>query len=109
VSESLKRLTAFVVESVEEDTVITPPELAMRKQLVNVALSLKHSVCEDPWYTCPQATQERDGGETIRDDMTGQPCECHVVETQQKLFTVLAAMYADRPDGRNILITAGRF
>jgi hypothetical protein len=109
VIKDLKRLTAFVIESIDEDTATSLPEVAMRKQIVNLALSLKHDVHDDSWHTCPAATKERDGGECGRDNMRGGPCECHVSEIQARLLTVLASMYADRPGGRDVLITAGRF
>jgi hypothetical protein len=106
--DSLSRLTKFVVEAVQDDMTTPRHELAMRKQILNVALSLRHTVCGDSWYTCPQATHDREGDVTSREDVVGEPCECHVDDTQQRLFTVLATMYGDRPGARDILSSTGR-
>ena len=83
-NEDLATLVKFVIESVDEDVTSSRSEVAMRKQIMNIALSLPHTVCG-----------------------LG-PCECSVSGTQAKLFTVLATMYANRPGAREIITAAGR-
>lgn len=81
-NQGLKELIMFVVEAVEEDIQSSPSEKAMRKQIVNLALSMTYCV---------------EGA-----------CASHVIDAQRKMFIVLATMYADRPGGRKVLANAER-
>lgn len=78
----LKELIRFVVEAIEEDIDSSPSERAMRKQFVNLALSLSYG-------------------------LEGE-CVPHIIDTQRKMFIVLASVYANRPGGREVLINAER-
>jgi hypothetical protein len=75
-------------------------EVDAKRQLLRDAVSAKHAVCEDPWYTCPAATEARDGGECGKDDMRGEPCECGRDDRLHRACRLLALPYADHPDYR---------
>lgn len=47
-----------------------------KRDVIAALEAVRHRVVEDCWYTCPAATEERDGGECCNDDLTGDPCDC---------------------------------
>lgn len=73
-------------------------DIEAKKQTISTLLSAKHAVCEDSWYTCPAATEERDGGECGQDDMRGEPCECGRDDRLITHLCLLALPYADHPE-----------
>jgi hypothetical protein len=75
-------------------------EVEAKRQLLADALAEKHTVVEDCWYTCPAATEERDGGETCNDADSGKPCNCGRDARVEQRLRLLAMSYADHPDHR---------
>lgn len=75
-------------------------EIEAKRQLLADALAEKHVVVEDCWYTCPAATEERDGGETCNDAEGGKPCNCGRDARVERRLRLLAMPYVDHPDQR---------
>ncbi|WP_435111901.1 DUF6221 family protein [Nocardiopsis synnemataformans] len=73
-------------------------EIEARRAILADALAEKHAVVEDSWYTCPAATEERDGGECGNDDLADAPCECGRDNRVGRLLSRLAFVYADHSD-----------
>lgn len=98
---------APVFESTEDalhiaahDPARTLLEIEAKRQLLADALAEKHVVVEDCWYTCPAATEERDGGETCNDADSDKPCNCGRDARVERRLRLLAMSYADHPDHR---------
>jgi hypothetical protein len=68
--------------------------------LVDDLLAERHQVVEDCWYTCPAATEERDGGETCNDADGGKPCNCGRDARVARRLGLLAMPYIGHPDYR---------
>jgi hypothetical protein len=61
--------------------------------LLEDALARKHLVVEgDGWFTCPAATEERDGDTCHRDDAGGQ-CDCGRDAAVERTMKTLALAY----------------
>ena len=72
-------------------------DIAAKRRIVELALSWKHYVCEDGWYTCDAATEEIEGETNLRDDH-GTRCDCGTELRRDALLRLLAAPYVDHPD-----------
>lgn len=73
-------------------------DLDSKRAMLDDLLSEKHTVIdEDCWYTCSQATDERDGGSTCRDDVEGTPCDCGRDDRVRRRLLILARPYAQHP------------
>lgn len=82
-------------------------EVAAKLALVDDLLAERHVVCEDPWYTCGLATEERDGGECIHEAEQGR-CTCGLDARRDRRLRLLALPYASHPDYREEwAVTAG--
>jgi hypothetical protein len=55
--------------------------------------SWKHEVCDDGWYTCAAATEEREGEECIDDSRRGGPCDCGRDIRADRTLAALAAAW----------------
>lgn len=74
-------------------------DIDAKRQLIEDIISDRHRVVEDCWYTCPAATEERDGGESCHEDANGQ-CDCGRDKRVERRLRLLAMPYADHPDWR---------
>lgn len=75
-------------------------EVEAKRRLIGFLTDLKHDVNgEDPWYTCPAATIEHDGGEA-KGELAGQGCLCGRDDRVREGLTLLALPYAGRADYR---------
>lgn len=74
-------------------------EVAAKRAIVAHVLTWKHTVVEDCWYTCPAATEERDGG-TNCNDAAGDECDCGTGVRRGEVLRRLASVYADHPSYR---------
>ncbi|MGW5477689.1 DUF6221 family protein [Streptomyces sp. NPDC004008] len=63
--------------------------IAKDRELLNDLLAEKHHVVEDPAYTCPAATTERDGGQNYQQG----PCDCDRDTRVQRRVRLLAEGY----------------
>jgi hypothetical protein len=63
--------------------------IAADRKLLDDLLAEKHHVCIDSWYTCPAATEERDGG-TYAETTGGGSCDCGRDERVQRRVRLLA-------------------
>lgn len=81
------------------DPVSVLTDLDSKRAMLDDLLSEKHAVIEDDnWFTCAQATEERDGGATDREDMQGQPCDCGRDYRVRRRLLILARPYIQHPD-----------
>ncbi|MFF7190508.1 DUF6221 family protein [Streptomyces sp. NPDC008222] len=62
------------------------------RELLDDILAEKHHISDDPWYTCPAATRERDGG-TYAETEGGGQCSCGRDERAQRRIRTLAEGY----------------
>lgn len=74
-------------------------EVQAKRALLADVEAEKHYTCEDPWYTCKAATEERDGGYYAETDGSG-PCDCGRNERVEQRLRFLAAPYTDHPEFR---------
>lgn len=74
-------------------------EVDAKRRLLDRALAKQHTVCEDGWYTCGAATEERDGGECCDEGRIG-PCDCGRDAEVDAVLGLLALPYASHPDYR---------
>ncbi|MEU0991948.1 DUF6221 family protein [Streptomyces sp. NPDC005953] len=95
---SNRQLQATVRHIARHDPARALREVTAKRELLDEHLAAKHSVCEDSWYTCPAATEDRDGGVCSQDDMHGEPCECGRDDRLARTLQLLALPYADHPD-----------
>jgi hypothetical protein len=75
--------------------------VAAHREIVATISSWKHTVCEDPWYTCSAAEYERDGGERAgrrRADRHGV-CDCGRDERVAAILTKLAESWGIKEQG----------
>lgn len=70
--------------------------VARDRQLLDLLLAEEHHVAEDQWYTCPAATQERDGGTYAETDGGGR-CTCGRDARVAAYLAVLAEAYEEGP------------
>jgi hypothetical protein len=75
-------------------------ECAAKRRIVAEVESWRHLVVEDCWYTCPAATEEREGETTCNDATRGGSCDCGRDLRAQRVLAPLALPYADHPDYR---------
>jgi hypothetical protein len=64
---------------------------AALRAVVTEVESWTHAVCDDPWYTCPAATEEREGSECIRE--RGGPCDCGRDARADRTLSALAGVW----------------
>lgn len=81
---------------------VTPEAVLQRLTADRLAVAhltaQRHEVCEgDPWYTCAQATEERDGGDCLDDGRRGGPCDCGRDARVQRGLQLLAQGYGWTP------------
>jgi hypothetical protein len=69
---------------------------AMRALIADISAE-KHRVIDDQYYTCPAATEERDGGSYGETDGGGW-CSCGRDERVQRRLRHLASVYPDCPE-----------
>ena len=85
----------------EHDDMRVLADLASKRAIIEYAQTWLHLVVEgDCWFTCPAATEERDGGESCNDDERGKPCDCGAEWRQAKILGHFASVYADHSDYR---------
>jgi Family of unknown function (DUF6221) len=72
---------------------------AAHEALLDDLLAQRHYVCEDAWYTCAVATEERDGGTTARDD--AGDCDCGRDMEVERRVRLLALAYRHHPGYRD--------
>lgn len=70
---------------------------ADRKLLADLLAECHRVNEEDPWYTCPAATEERDGGECMDEDRKG-PCDCGRDARVQRRVRLLVEGYGWKDD-----------
>jgi len=70
-------------------------EIEAKRQLIDLVLDMKHTVVEDPWYTCGAATEDRDGGKTGRD--YGLGCDCGLEDRQLAILVPMTLPYGGLP------------
>lgn len=76
-------------------------EIAAKRALLDAAVARTHTIVDgDCWFTCPAATEERDGGENCN-DKSGDSCDCGRDYALRKLLLHLAAPYEPHWDYRN--------
>lgn len=84
------------VQAQSEHIAANSPKAVLRRikadrELLADLLAEKHMVNDgDCWYTCPAATQERDGGETCNDGLEGEPCDCGRDERVERRIRIIA-------------------
>lgn len=71
-------------------------ECAAKRRIVEELLATRHEVVEDCWYTCAEATEERDGGTCCDDSRRGTGCDCGRDARVDRYLRLLALPYADR-------------
>jgi len=70
-----------------------------KRTLLDDLIAERHLVVDgDCWYTCPAATEKRDGGENCDDDRRGGPCDCGLTERTERRLRILIAPYAQHPE-----------
>lgn len=74
-------------------------ELDAKRGLLDLLLDTRHTVCEDPWYTCRAATLEREG-ETSIAEPRWNTCGCGRDSLVLAGLQLLARPYAAHPDYR---------
>lgn len=76
-------------------------EIDAKRRLVDDFTSERHHVNDgDCWYTCPAATEARDGGETCDDSRRGGACDCGRDARVERRLRLLAFPYEARPGYR---------
>lgn len=85
-----------------EHVALQAPEQTIRRIEATRALLAsiyadKHYVCDDPWYTCQAATDERDGG-TYAETGGGGSCDCGRDDRVELQLRHLASVYPDCPE-----------
>lgn len=75
-------------------------DLDAKLALVDDLLAERHQVVEDCWYTCPAATETRDGGETCNEVDSGKPCNCGRDTRVARRMRLLTMPYATHPGYR---------
>jgi hypothetical protein len=75
-------------------------EVEAKRKILDEAIGWRHRVVEDCWYTCPAATEERDGGDTCNENWTEGVCNCGVERRRNAILLPVAAIYSDRPGFR---------
>lgn len=102
ISERIAHLTPLLVKRLyeEQHDVQKAPYANALRAVIDIASMRRHSVEEDCWYTCPAATETKDGGETCRTDWADvpheeRPCECG---RDRDLLRFLEAVLSAFPD-----------
>lgn len=74
-------------------------DLEAKETLLDHLLAEPHTVCNDHWYTCCAATEERDGGHCPGDDHHHEKrCTCGRDARVVRSLQILAAPYTQHPD-----------
>lgn len=74
-------------------------DIAAKRALLDDLLAEHHRVVDgDCWYTCPAATEQREGDTNCDDDRRGGPCDCGLDERTERRLRILAQPYAAHPD-----------
>lgn len=64
------------------------------RELAADLVAERHLVCEDPWYTCLAATEEREGDRTARDtESQGTECDCGRDARVERRLRILASAW----------------
>jgi hypothetical protein len=74
-------------------------EVGAKRRILDDLTAELHYICDDPWYTCAAATEDREGG-TYAETDGGGPCNCGRDERMERRLRFLAAAYSDHPDYR---------
>lgn len=74
-------------------------DLDAKLALLDDLLAERHHVNDgDCWYTCPAATEQRDGGETCDDNRRGGPCDCGRDARVERRLRILAQPFTGHPE-----------
>jgi hypothetical protein len=74
-------------------------DIAAKLAIIDDLLAERHHVNDgDCWYTCPAATEERDGGETCDDSRHGYPCDCGRDAGIERRLRLLALPFVGHPE-----------
>lgn len=87
---------ALVAEHIARwDPVRVLAECESKRALIAETIATRHLVVAgDCWFTCPAATQEREGETCCNDDRRGDPCDCGRDWKVDRLLRLLALPYA---------------
>lgn len=89
--------TYLADDGTETDSGYTPvrvlAECETKRALIEAITGRWHLVVSDCWYTCPAATEEREGETTCNDGERGKPCDCGRDKTVREQLELLAAPY----------------
>jgi len=100
-------LLEFVLARVEEDrrhakrdyigsrTIL---ECTAKSLMIEDLTSEHHLLVEDCWYTCPAATEEREGEVTCNDTHQDDSCDCGLDRRIDKRLRIMAAVWFAHPD-----------
>jgi hypothetical protein len=94
-----RQLRATTAHVAANDPAYVLADIDSKLALLDDLLAERHHVNDgDCWYTCPAATDERDGGENCDDNRHGGPCDCGRDERVERRLRLLTQPFARHPE-----------